>query len=144
VSVVPRKFFLDTNVIVYTFDRTESSKRRKAAELVAEALETHRGIISYQIVQEFLNVATRKFSEPMATTEAHHYLARVLMPLCEVFPDTALFSQALSIADETRIAFYDALVVSSAIAGGCETLWTEDLQDGRQIRSVEIRNPFLA
>jgi predicted nucleic acid-binding protein len=141
---VQERFFLDTNVLVYTFDRPTSSKRKKATDLLGEALETHRGIISYQVVQEFLNVATRKFSDPITVPEAQLYLARILMPLCEVFPDTALYSQALSIADETGIAFYDALVVTSAIAGGCGTLWTEDLQHGQRIRTLDIRNPFLA
>jgi len=143
-SVVQKKFFLDTNVLVYTFDRTASSKRKKASGFLAEALETHCGIISYQVVQEFLNVALRKFSDPMTTPEAQLYLARILMPLCEVFPDSALYSQALSIAGETGLAFYDSLIVSSAVIGGCETIWTEDMQHGRRIRTVEIRNPFLA
>jgi len=143
-SAVQKKFSLDTNILVYTFDRTATSKRKKASLLLAEALETHRGIISYQVVQEFFNVATRKFSHPMTVPEAQLYLARILMPLCEVFPDSALYSQALSVAGEAGIAFYDALIVSSAIAGNCETLWTEDLQHGRRIRTLEIRNPFLA
>jgi predicted nucleic acid-binding protein len=143
-SASRKKFFLDTNVLIYTFDRTDSSKRRKANGLLADALETHRGIISYQVVQEFLNVATRKFSDPMNAPEAQLYLARILMPLCEVFPDSALYSQALSIAGESGLAFYDALIISSAIAGGCETVWTEELQHGRQIGTVTIRNPFVA
>ena len=142
-SPVQKKFFLDTNVLVYTFDPTSSTKRKKAKSLLAEALETHRGIISFQVVQEFLNVAARKFSEPMSVPESQLYLSRILMPLCEIFPDSALYSQALSIADETGLAFYDALIVSSAITGGCATLWTEDLQDRRRIGGVEIRNPFL-
>lgn len=139
-----KKFFLDTNILVYTFDRTDSSKRRKASGLLADALETRRGIISYQVVQEFLNVATRKFSYPITVPEAQLYLARILMPLCEVFPDSALYSQALSIAGESGMAFYDALIISSAITGGCETVWTEDLQHGRRIGTVTIRNPFVA
>jgi predicted nucleic acid-binding protein len=143
-SASQKKFFLDTNILVYTFDRTDSSKRLKANGLLADALETHRGIISYQVVQEFLNVATRKFSDPMTVPEAQLYLARILMPLCEVFPDSALYSQALSIAGESGMAFYDALIISSAIAGGCEIVWTEDLQHGRQIGTVTIRNPFAA
>ena len=143
-SAVQKKFFLDTNILVCTFDRPTSSKSKKASGLVTEALETHRGIISYQVVQEFLNVATRKFSDPMTVPEAQHYLARILMPLCEVFPDSGLYSQAVSIASDAGISFYDALIVSSAITAGCQTLWTEDLQDGRRIRSVDIRNPFVA
>jgi predicted nucleic acid-binding protein len=142
-SGVQKKFFLDTNILVYTFDRTDSSKRSKARGLLGEALERHLGIISYQVVQEFLNVATRKFSDPMTVSEGQIYLARILMPLCEVFPDSALYSQALSIAGESGMAFYDALIVSSAMTGGCETVWTEDLQHGRRIGTVTIRNPFV-
>lgn len=143
-STSQKKFFLDTNILVYTFDRTDSRKRRKASGLLAGALETHRGIISYQVVQEFLNVATRKFSDPLTVPEAQLYLARILMPLCEVFPDSALYSQALAMAGESGMAFHDALIISSAIAGGCDTVWTEDLQHGRRIGTMTIRNPFVA
>ncbi len=137
------KSFLDTNVFVYTFDSTAASKRNKARILVAQALEDRLGIISYQVVQEFLNVATRKFARPMSPAEAELYLTRVLLPLCEIYPDGALFSHALSTADRAGIGFYDALIVSAASAAGCTLLLTEDLQHGRRIGDVEIRNPFL-
>ena len=136
------RFFLDTNIFIYTFDKDSKSKRERAKSLVARALDTRLGVISCQVVQEFLNVATRKFSTPLSVTEAQLYLAQVLTPLCEVFPSTGLYSEALSISRETGISFYDALIVSSAIAGRCETLLTEDLRDGRRIRSVKIQNPF--
>lgn len=137
------KFFLDTNVLVYTFDRVAEAKCTTARDLLWRALETHRGVISYQVVQEFLNVATRKFAERMIVPEALLFMARILMPLCEVFPNSTLYSQALSIADETGLSFYDSLIVSAAIAAECKLLWTEDLQHGRRIRDVEIRNPFV-
>jgi predicted nucleic acid-binding protein len=137
------RFFLDTNIFVYTFDSRSPSKRARANGLVVQALDTRAGVISYQVVQEFLNVAMRKFAKPMLAAEAQLYLARVLMPLCEVFPDSSLYSQALSICGETQFSFYDALIVSSAIAGDCQILWTEDLQHRQRIRSVEIRNPFV-
>jgi predicted nucleic acid-binding protein len=136
------RFFLDTNIFVYTFDSRSPLKRARANDLVAKALDTRLGIISYQVIQEFLNVATRKFAKPMLAPEAQLYLARILMPLCEVFPDSSLYSEALSICGETQLSFYDALIVSSAIAGDCRVLWTEDLQHKQRIRNVEIRNPF--
>lgn len=136
------RFFLDTNVFVYTFDGRSPSKQKRATDLVESALSSHRGIISYQVVQEFLNIATRKFSAAMPGDEAQVYLSRVLMPLCEVFPDAKLFSQALSISSGMQVSFYDALIVSSAVSGGCRILWTEDLQHGRRIGDLEIRNPF--
>jgi predicted nucleic acid-binding protein len=136
------KFFLDTNIFVYTFEERPSAKRDRARQLVAQALETRLGVISYQVVQEFLNVATRKFAKPMSVSDAQLYLARILAPLCEVFPDAALYSQALSISGEMGIGFYDALIVSSAIGASAAILWSEDLQHGRRIRSLEIRDPF--
>jgi len=136
------RFFLDTNIFVYTFDKGSKSKCERAKSLIARALDTRQGVVSYQVVQEFLNVATRKFITPLSVTEAQLYLAQVLMPLCEVFPNAELYSEALSISSEAGISFYDAIIVASSVAGRCETLLTEDLQDGRRIRSVKIQNPF--
>ena len=80
----------------------------------------------------------------MLPSEAQRYLARVLMPLCEVFPDSSFYSLALSISSEPGISFYDALIVASATAAGSARLLTEDLQHGRRIGGVEVRNPFRA
>ncbi len=136
------KFFLDTNILIYTFDSRSRLKQGRASGLVERALSTRRGIISYHVVQEFLNAATRKFAETIPIPEAQLYLARVLMPLCEVFPSAALYSHALAISSDMGISFYDALIVVSALAGNCSVLWTEDLQHGRRVGSLEIRDPF--
>lgn len=136
------RFFIDTNILVYTIDNREPKKQAKAIEIVAEALEERHGIISYQVVQEFLNVATRKSLPPMKVSDAQVYLSRVLMPLCEVYPDTALFSLALTVSNQTGFSFCDSLIAAAAITGGCALLYSEDLQDGRRISHVEIRNPF--
>ncbi len=53
------EFFLDTNILVCTFDPTVPAKQNKARDLVERALEHQQGVISYQVVQELLNVATR-------------------------------------------------------------------------------------
>lgn len=134
--------FLDTNVLVYCFLDSDKDKRAEARKLVRSALDNHDGVISYQVVQEFLNVATKKPQRHLTQAEAQLFLTEVLAPLCEVFPDANLYSTALSIADETGWSFYDSLVMSSALAAGCRKLLTEDLQDGRKVRGVEIRNPF--
>ncbi|MGD0868364.1 MAG: PIN domain-containing protein [Bryobacteraceae bacterium] len=133
---------LDTNILVYSFLDGDKAKQTRARALVRAALDKHDAIISFQVVQEFLNVATRRPQCRMSQAQAQLYLSKVLAPLCEVLPDTALYSNALSIADETGWSFYDSVVVSSALAGGCDTVLTEDLQDGRTIRGIVIRNPF--
>ena len=136
------RFFLDTNIFVYSFDKNSKSKQERAKTLVSRALDTRRGIVSFQVVQEFLNVATRKFSTPLSATDTQLYLMQVMAPLCEVFPNIGLYSEALSISRETGFSFYDSLILASAIAGHCETLLTEDLQDGQRIRGVKVHNPF--
>jgi predicted nucleic acid-binding protein len=140
---VTERFFLDTNVLVYTFDAKAPRKQKVARELVARALKDRDGVISYQVTQEFLNVALRKFTPAMSSSEAQTYLRRVLTPLCEVFPDSELYSDAVALAGKSGWTFYDSLIVASAIAGRCRVLYSEDLQAGRVIQGVEIRNPFV-
>lgn len=138
------KYFLDTNIFVYTFDSSHPAKQKKAQLLVQQALKTKRGIISYQVVQEFLNVATKKFQTPMSHTEANLYCEHILMPLCEFYPHNEFYQFSLDIKFQTRFSFYDSLIISAALKTGCKILYSEDLHDGQIIRgSLEIRNPFL-
>ena len=96
-------FFLDTNIFVYSFDRNAPEKSLRATQLIRKALATRKGVVSYQVVQEFLNVATRKFVKPLFAAEAHLYLNRVLMPLCEIYPSASLYSQAVRTMRPTRL-----------------------------------------
>ena len=85
--------FLDTNILVYSFDQRAQRKRIIAQQLIADALENRNAVISTQVVQEFLNVALRKFETPMSTGEAQLFLSNVLDPLCASFPDFSFYSQ---------------------------------------------------
>jgi predicted nucleic acid-binding protein len=139
---MPAEFFLDTNVFIYTFDRSHPAKRARSRELVERALETGDGVVSYQVAQEFLNVALHKFARPLAPHEAVRYLRDVLDPLCMVFSSLPLYEHAISLQRRWRLGFYDSLIVAGALEAGCKTLYSEDLQDGQEIESVRIVNPF--
>ncbi len=136
------KFFLDTNIFVYCFDDRQPEKKARSLVLIAEALQTGDGIISTQVMQEFLNVATRKFSVPLNPEDCKVYLQKVLHPLCHVFPDLDLYQTALDILQETGYSFYDALILAGAIRGGCTIFYSEDLHAGKQVDRVKIVNPF--
>lgn len=136
------RYFLDTNVLVYSFDGNEPKKRDTARKLVAQALQTGAGIISYQVVQEFLNVATRKFKRPMSQHDAHLYLSEVLEPLCAVFANIDLYASGLSLMERFKYSFYDSLIIASALRGECQILYSEDLQDGQSIEGMSIVDPF--
>lgn len=137
------KFFIDTNVFVYSFDSSQPAKRDRSLALIQEALTNDSGMISTQVLQEFLNVALTKFNIPMKVQEAVYYLKVVLNPLCQVYPDLALFENSLVLQSETGYSFYDALILSAADKAGCEVLYTEDLQHGQEIRGIKVLNPFL-
>ena len=136
------KYFLDTNIFVYSFDARQPGKKERALELIGAALQSGQGMISTQVIQEFLNVATRKFDPPIRSEDCKTYLRMVLGPLCEVYPDPALYESSLEIQQETGYSFYDALILSSALRGGCEILYSEDLQAGRKLGDLSIVNPF--
>lgn len=137
------RFFLDTNVLVYLFDRSAPEKSSRAQALVDEALEGRLGLTSAQVMQEFINVATRKFKVVPSTAEVGHILRDLLEPLCTVFASFELVETAVAVRDETGFAFYDALIVAGAVIGGAAVLYSEDLQHGRVVRGVTIQNPFL-
>jgi predicted nucleic acid-binding protein len=137
------KYFLDTNIFVYSFDDTQPEKKARALNLIAEALQTNNGVVSTQVIQEFLNVATRKFSVPMKPEDGKVYLRKVMHPLCHVFPDLDLYQTALDILQKTGYSFYDSLILSGALRGECAILYSEDLQSGQQIDGLKIVNPFI-
>lgn len=140
---VPGLFFLDTNILAYSFDLVAPQKQKIADQLLTDALETQRGIISTQIVQEFINLALRKFARPMNVPECREYLQKVLLPLCRYYPSLSSYDRALLIVEETGYHFYDALIVTAAIESGCRTLYSEDLQHGRKVQGLTILNPFI-
>jgi predicted nucleic acid-binding protein len=136
-------FFLDTNILVYSLAANEPRKQPVATVLIQMALDTGRGFISTQVVQEFLNLATRRASPVFSESETAEYLKTVLQPLCAHFPSFAFYERALQIRLETGYSFYDALIVAAAVELGCRRLLTEDLQHGRKIQGLTILNPFV-
>ena len=95
-------YFFDTNIFIYSFDVEDPSKREKAKELIKTALVDGNGFISVQVIQEFYNVATRKFKVPMNILAAKNYLENVFAQLNIVQPDLNFISNGLDIASTTK------------------------------------------
>lgn len=136
-------YFLDTNVFVYSFDAANLGKAWRARELIERALVEGGGCTSWQVVQEFLNVALHKWQKPLSPPRARTYVQDVLTPLCRVMPGARLWETALRLHQSTQFRWYDSLIVAAALEAGVGTLFTEDHQDGRRIDGMTISNPFL-
>ena len=136
-----RLTFLDTNVLVYAHDRSETRKQPIAQALLDVLWRTRRGVLSTQVLQEFYVVTTRKFDPPMRRGAAREIVA-LYGEWRIVQVDVALILAASKLEERHAFSFWDALVVEAARRGGATRLLTEDLQAGRRIGGVSIENPF--
>jgi predicted nucleic acid-binding protein len=136
------RFFLDTNIFAYSFDTGASAKQKQANDLILHGIKTRKAVVSYQVVQEFFNVALRKFSRPMTVAEAEQYSQTIFQPLLAVQSSHTLFSQALRLENK-HLSWYDALIVAAAVESQCAILYSEDMHDGHRFGDLQIKNPFL-
>jgi predicted nucleic acid-binding protein len=136
------KFFLDTNIFAYSFDFSFPHKQKIAQSLIAEALESKMGCISFQVIQEFFNIALKKFETPLSGIECNDYLQNVFVPLWETYPSASLFQEALQLKKQTGYSWYDAVILAGALEANCDLLYSEDMQHKHQIRNLKIINPF--
>lgn len=128
--------FLDTNILIYA---TLQPDRRSDT---ARSLLARRSAVSVQVLNEFASVARRKLRRGWPEiTQALGLICELIAPPLPITIDT--HQAALKLAAATGYHFYDALIVASALEAGCDTLFSEDLQDGRVIAGrLTIRNAF--
>jgi predicted nucleic acid-binding protein len=134
--------FVDTNVLVYAFDKSRSPKKRVAQRLISELMEEDRLRVSTQVLQELFVTLTRKVSQPCSSAEALAVLEDLTAwPLMAV--DYAAIRAAVGLAGQAKLSFRDALVVVAAARTGAAVLYTEDMNDGQEILGVRVSNPFV-
>ncbi len=129
------RFFADTNVAIYTLDDDKQTRQQ------ALAVMRRHPVISTQVVNEFLNVLLSKRKLERA---AAYRLARVLMRRCEVVSVTPeMVDQAMTLGERYQLGHWDSIIVSAALNAGCNTLYSEDMQDGQVFESrLTVKNPF--
>jgi len=137
------KFFIDTSIIIYSFDNDTPLKKSIAVELIKLALMRQAGCISYQVTQETLYVLIRKFQQKLTTDDVKIFLQEVLSPLQLINPSRVLFESAIGVQSRWKFSFYDSLIIAAALERNCNILYSEDLQHGQKIEGLEIVNPFV-
>jgi predicted nucleic acid-binding protein len=138
------RFFIDTNIIIYVFDKKNKDKKVKAQNILKQALSNTNGILSFQVIQEFCNVALKKFEIPLSASDCKTFINNFLFPICDIFPGLELYNKAIEIKESTNYGFYDSLIIASAIEGKCNILYSEDLNNNEKVMGLQIVNPFLS
>jgi predicted nucleic acid-binding protein len=133
--------FVDTNVLVYAYDRSAGSKRQKAQGILADLWDSGLGVVSTQVLQEFFVTVTRKLPKAMEPAAARDVISDLLKWELVVVEGTMILD-AISLHTKHGYAFWDSLILAAAGKAGCAVLLSEDLSSGHNIGGVAIRNPF--
>jgi predicted nucleic acid-binding protein len=129
------KAFIDTNILLYLLSADADKADR------AELIVRKGGLISVQVLNEMTNVARRKLAMPWREINEVLALIRSVCPVESLTIDT--HDRGRRVAERYRLSVYDAMIVAAALLAGCETLHSEDMQDGLLIdNQLRIRNPF--
>ncbi|HEX4782940.1 MAG TPA: PIN domain-containing protein [Candidatus Sulfotelmatobacter sp.] len=133
------KTFVDTNVLIYAHDVDAKIKHEIAKEILRELWTNRAGVLSIQVLQEFYVNVTRKIASPLPKAAARLVVNSYSIWCTEISPTE--IAAAFRIEDESRIGFWDALIVASAVKCGATRILSEDL-NAQKIAGVQIENPF--
>lgn len=132
--------FVDSNVLIYAHDIDAKMRREIAEKVLSELWSEQSGVLSMQVLQEFYVNVTRKIPHPISKTSARSVVLSYTVWCVETTP--AEISTAFQIEDKSRIGFWDALIVASALKSGATRILSEDLSAGQKIAGIRIENPF--
>ncbi len=137
------KFFFDSNILVYVFDRSAPQKREIARGLLRDHASEGDILLSTQVLQEFYVTVTRKLKPPLDPDEAAQAVAGFAdLPTVQI--DNMLIQAAIRRCQANQLSFWDGLIIQTALAGGASVLYTEDLQHGQVFDGLKVSNPFKA
>lgn len=133
--------FVDTSVLIYAHDVDAVRKRQTAKRVLQELWNDGTGVLSPQVLQEFYVNVTRKIHIPISQESARLVVNNYAVWCIDTTP-SVIFS-AFQIEDGSKIGFWDALIVASALKSGARRILSEDLNPGQIIAGVLIENPFV-
>jgi predicted nucleic acid-binding protein len=133
------RVFFDTNILVYAAIGTgrDEPKRKRALELI----ESEDFGTSAQVLQEFFVTVVRKASRPLSAVQALDWIEQWAAFPCQAI-DHQLVRIAIEQSERFRISYWDAAILVAAEALGTDTVYSEDLSDGRRYGRVRVVNPF--
>ncbi len=137
--IADRRFTLDTNLLVYSIDHDAGPKHRAAKRLVDRAALADCWL-TVQALGEFFHATTRKSLLPVdAAIESIGSWQRVFSI---VAAEAVAMEDALTLVRDHSFSYWDALLLATARRAGCAYIFSEDMQDGREIAGLGIVDPF--
>ena len=135
--------FVDTNILVYAYDRGAGDKHEQAQSAIEQLWEEGSGVLSTQVLQEFYVNVRRKARQPISISSARSLIADY-MAWDPIVNDGTSILEAMDAERRYKISFWDALIVVAAQKSGADVLLSEDFNHGQKFGSVRVLNPFVA
>lgn len=132
------KSFLDTNILLYAASRQEEEQEKR--KVARDLLSCDGAGMSVQVLAEFYVNAISKLKLP--EEQVMKVLSRLgSYPILPV--DESVFWSALEIRKRYRISYWDGAIIAAAVELGCDTVFSEDLNNGQIYAGVQVVDPFL-
>ncbi|CAN5397917.1 PIN domain-containing protein [soil metagenome] len=138
--MIAPKITLDTNILIYSIDSTESHRHKKALELMQRLLTEDCSLL-LQALCEFFHATTRKKIVPIEVAKDQIEDWQQLFPTLYAKPTTV--NRALKAVTQHQLQFWDAMLWAAAKESGITLILTEDFQHGRTLEGVKFMNPFI-
>ncbi len=138
------RWFIDTNILLYAYDREAGRKHEIAKEIITQCWEQKIGVISVQVFCEFFVRGTRGGNEIIDMKEAEAIIDNLAKNWCVICPDSHLVIEAIRARREYQLSFWDALIWAAAKKAKTSYLYSEDFQHRQIIEGVRIINPFVS
>lgn len=135
-----KSFFLDTNLLIYLHDPKSPEKRLQSRIWISALADRDSLVISPQVINEFCYAMRRKFPD-VGADEVSRFV-RGLRPWCLAPSTFETSARGLALHLAFGFQVFDAVLVASALAAGCDYFLSEDMQDGRSLEGMTIINPL--
>lgn len=135
------RVFVDTNILVYAYDKVAGDKNTIAQSLIQKLWTTRTGCLSVQVLQELYVTLTRKIQPPISSEIASQQIADLgTWRIHE--PNAQDVLAAIDLSQRYQTSFWDAMIIQSALSLKCGLVWSEDLNAGQTYDGITLQNPF--
>jgi predicted nucleic acid-binding protein len=141
-SCMSAKVFIDTNILLYAYDRDSGTKHETAREFIRRCWEDTSGVISIQVLSEFFVRATREGSSFVSPDEAEAIIQNLSHTWTIIIPDVPIVLEAIRGRKVHNLSYWDAMIWASAKQAMIGAIYTEDFQHDQVVEGVKFINPF--
>lgn len=136
------KHLVDSNLLVYAYDRSEPEKQAKAVEVLDELVKNGTGILSPQVLSEFYTVVTRKLAAPLTPQEGYTSISNYIRSWSIVDLTSLVVLEAVRGVRDHRLSYWDSLIWATAKMNQIPTVLSEDFSHNSALEGVRFTNPF--